>query len=154
MPTIAISAIELENNGLEGGIPPEIELMGTHLVRLNLSIGDLCRAEQEKGGPNAETIEQSMESGKLVPNEIIVTLLRDAMETVTRTTGKNNFLLDGFPRSLSNLECWFEIFGRETELPETAFTRKAPLEGGPFVTAPGKAATADKEPRSRASNPE
>ncbi|OZT75002.1 nucleoside monophosphate kinase [Vreelandella boliviensis] len=35
----------------------------------------------------------------------------------TRTTGKRNFLIDGFPRSLSNLEAWYEVFGRETELP-------------------------------------
>ena len=43
------------------------------------------------------------------------------METVTRTTGKNNFLLDGFPRSHSNLEGWYEIFGREVELPKMLY---------------------------------
>jgi len=43
------------------------------------------------------------------------------MERVTRTTGNRNFLLDGFPRSLSNLEAWFEIFGREMELPRMLY---------------------------------
>ena len=43
------------------------------------------------------------------------------MENVTRTTGKNNFLLDGFPRSLDNLEGWYEIFGREAELPKMLY---------------------------------
>ncbi|HUG23574.1 nucleoside monophosphate kinase [Piscinibacter sp.] len=56
-------------------------------------------------------------AGKLVPNEIVVRLLKDAMERTTRTTGKRNFLIDGFPRSLSNLEAWYEVFGREAELP-------------------------------------
>ena len=56
-----------------------------------------------------------------MPNEIVVTLLRNAMETVTRTTGRNNFLLDGFPRSVSNLEAWNEIFGQEAELPRMLY---------------------------------
>jgi len=40
---------------------------------------------------------------------------------VTRTTGKVNFLLDGFPRSMSNLEAWYEIFGREAPLPRMLY---------------------------------
>lgn len=43
------------------------------------------------------------------------------MERITRTTGKRNFLLDGFPRSLSNLEGWREVFGPETELPKMLY---------------------------------
>ncbi|MFQ3242122.1 MAG: UMP-CMP kinase [Lentimonas sp.] len=56
-----------------------------------------------------------MTAGKLVPNAIIVVLLKDAMETAIRTTGKTNFLIDGFPRSLDKLEGWTESFGREAE---------------------------------------
>ena len=52
-----------------------------------------------------------------MPNEIVVRLLKDAMERTTRTTDRCNFLTDGFPRSLSNLDAWYEVFGREAELP-------------------------------------
>lgn len=46
----------------------------------------------------------------------------------------------------------FPLAGKTTDLPEVAFTRPAPLEGGPFVTiAGGRDATA-REPRVR--NPE
>jgi UMP-CMP kinase len=90
----------------------EIQLGWTHL-----STGDLLRAEQETGGPTTGVIREYIAAGKLVPNEIVVRLLRDAMERTTRTTGKRNFLLDGFPRSLSNLDAWYEVFGREAELP-------------------------------------
>ncbi|GGY74146.1 nucleoside monophosphate kinase [Marinobacter zhanjiangensis] len=90
----------------------EIQLGWTHL-----STGDLLRAEQEAGGPTTEIIKEYIAAGKLVPNEIVVRLLKDAMERTTRTTGKRNFLIDGFPRSLSNLEAWYEVFGREAELP-------------------------------------
>ncbi len=97
------------------------ELAESQLGWTHLSTGDLCRAEREAGGASAAKIEEYITAGKLVPNEIIVNLLKDAMETVTRTTGKNNFLLDGFPRSLNNMEGWYEIFGRETELPKMLY---------------------------------
>ncbi|MFT5355194.1 MAG: UMP-CMP kinase [Polyangiales bacterium] len=94
----------------------EIQLGWTHL-----STGVLLRAERDEGGANADTINEYIASGKLVPNEIVVTLLKNAMETVTRTTGRTNFLLDGFPRSLNNLDAWYEIFGREAELPKMLY---------------------------------
>ncbi len=97
------------------------ELAESQLGWTHLSTGDLCRAELKAGGPTAATIDEFITAGKLVPNEIVVTLLKNTMETVTRTTGKNNFLLDGFPRSLNNLEAWYEIFGRETELPKMLY---------------------------------
>jgi len=97
------------------------ELAESQLGWTHLSMGDLLRAEREAGGPNAATIEEFMTAGKLVPNEIAVTLLESEMERITRTTGKNNFLLDGFPRSPANLEAWYAIFGRESELPKMLF---------------------------------
>ncbi|MEX2375623.1 MAG: nucleoside monophosphate kinase [Dehalococcoidia bacterium] len=90
----------------------EIQLGWTHL-----STGDLLRAEQQAGGPTTEVIKEYIAAGKLVPNEIVVRLLKGAMERTTRTTGKRNFLIDGFPRSLSNLEAWYEVFGRAMALP-------------------------------------
>lgn len=93
------------------------ELADIQLGWTHLSTGDLLRAEQNAGGPTMEIIKEYIAAGKLVPNEIVVRLLKDAMEKTTRTTGKRNFLIDGFPRSLSNLEAWYEVFGREAELP-------------------------------------
>ncbi len=90
----------------------EIQLGWTHL-----SAGDLLRAEQSAGGPTSEVIEECIAAGKLVPGEIPVRLLKVAMERVTRSTGRRNFLVDGFPRSLSNLEDWHAGFGRQAELP-------------------------------------
>jgi UMP-CMP kinase len=97
------------------------ELAESQLGWTHLSTGDLLRAELQAGGPTAATIEEFITAGKLVPNEIVVTLLKNAMEHVTRTTGRKNFLLDGFPRSISNLEGWNEIFGREAELPKMLY---------------------------------
>lgn len=43
----------------------------------------------------------------------------------------------------------FPLAGRSSEVPEVAFTRPAPLEGGPFVTTPGGADSIAREPRVR-----
>jgi UMP-CMP kinase len=84
---------------------------------VHLSTGDLLRAERAAGGETAAAIERYITAGELVPNAITVTLLKAAMDTAMRETGKTNFLLDGFPRSLDNMEGWYAIFGREAELP-------------------------------------
>jgi len=94
------------------------ELAEVQLGWVHLSTGDLCREEMASGGTNASTIKEFIEAGELVPNEILVTLLKNAFESITRTTGKINFLLDGFPRSLNNLNVWYEMFGRDAELPK------------------------------------
>jgi NADH-quinone oxidoreductase subunit C len=43
----------------------------------------------------------------------------------------------------------FPLGGKPTEVPQVAFTRTAPLEGGPFVTLPGGKDTIEREPRVR-----
>ena len=46
----------------------------------------------------------------------------------------------------------FPLSGKPTDLPGVAFTKPAPLEGGPFVTLPGSGDATLREPRVR--NPE
>jgi NADH-quinone oxidoreductase subunit C len=43
----------------------------------------------------------------------------------------------------------FPLGGKASELPEVAFTRPAPLEGGPFVTIAGGKDAIEREPRVR-----
>ena len=43
----------------------------------------------------------------------------------------------------------FPLAGRASEMPDVAFSKAAPLAGGPFVTVPSTATTKDREPRSR-----
>lgn len=93
------------------------EVAQLQLGWVHLSTGELLRAELESGGERAASIDQYIAAGELVPNEIIVTLLKDTMEKITRTTGRRNFLLDGFPRSLNNMQGWHAAFGQDTSLP-------------------------------------
>jgi len=43
----------------------------------------------------------------------------------------------------------FPLAGKPTQVPEVAFTRTAPLEGGPFVTTAGGRDAMSREPRAR-----
>ncbi len=59
---------------------------------------------------------------------------------------------DGYP--YFPLRKDFPLAGKPTELPEVAFTKSAPLEGGPFVTVPGGKDALAREPRVRVPNTE
>ena len=54
---------------------------------------------------------------------------------------------DGYP--YFPLRKDFPVTGKPTDLPDVAFTRAAPLEGGPFVTMPGGTDAIEREPRVR-----
>jgi len=43
----------------------------------------------------------------------------------------------------------FPVTGKPSELPDVAFTKTAPIEGGPFVTVPGGKDAITREPRVR-----
>ncbi|GAB1601716.1 UMP-CMP kinase-like isoform X2 [Argonauta hians] len=71
----------------------------------HLSAGDLLRAE--RNDPNSEygkLIDDHIKEGSIVPHAITCALLKRAMET----SGKKDFLIDGFPRNQSNLSGWNE----------------------------------------------
>ena len=102
------------NGGPGSGKGTMCKLAKLQLGWHHLSTGDLLRAEIAAGGEIASVIEAIMTSGELVPTKISVTLLKNAMEKLIRTTGKKNFLIDGFPRSMENTQGWIDIFGEET----------------------------------------
>jgi NADH-quinone oxidoreductase subunit C len=54
---------------------------------------------------------------------------------------------DGYP--FFPLRKDFPLEGLPSEMPDVAFTKVTPLEGGPFVTVPSTATSKDREPRAR-----
>src|SRR5438046_3041812 len=54
---------------------------------------------------------------------------------------------DGYPYFPLRKE--FPLEGLPSNMPDVAFTRVTPLEGGPFVTQPSTATAKDREPRAR-----
>ncbi len=97
------------------------ELAESQLGWTHLSAGELLRAEHENGGPLGEAIEARISQGLLASDDIVVALLKNRMEHIMRTTGRTNFLLDGFPRSPGNLDEWNRVFGESLELPKMLY---------------------------------
>uniref|UniRef100_A0A336JYT3 UMP-CMP kinase n=1 Tax=Culicoides sonorensis TaxID=179676 RepID=A0A336JYT3_CULSO len=78
-----------------------------HYGYVHLSAGDLLR--EERARPDSEfgtLIEDFIKNGKIVPVEITCSLLENAMIKNKKETGKNSFLIDGFPRNEDNLNGW------------------------------------------------
>jgi UMP-CMP kinase len=83
---------------------------GTQCARLvkeygftHLSAGDLLRAEQERPGSQfGELIKDYIKNGAIVPMEVTVQLLENAMTEALKEKGakKGRFLIDGFPRKM------------------------------------------------------
>lgn len=80
---------------------------------VHLSAGDLLREERNTPGSQyGELIDQRIKDGLIVPVEITCKLLVTAMEK----SGKNKFLIDGFPRNKDNLDGWNKEMGEKVEL--------------------------------------
>ncbi|OWP05812.1 hypothetical protein B2J93_930 [Marssonina coronariae] len=69
----------------------------------HLSAGDLLRAEQDREGSEfGDLIKSYIKDGKIVPMEVTVQLLENAMRDVVSKSkdGRGKFLIDGFPRKM------------------------------------------------------
>ena len=70
----------------------------------HLSAGDLLREEQDrKGSEYGELIKDNIKDGKIVPMEVTVKLIENAMHAKLeekKSGGKGRFLIDGFPRKM------------------------------------------------------
>lgn len=74
----------------------------------HLSTGDLLRAEIADGTKLGRTAAGYVDEGLLVPDELILDLV---VETVGGGSGRGGYLLDGFPRTLSQAVGLFDVLG-------------------------------------------
>ncbi|KAK6035914.1 putative adenylate kinase [Cooperia oncophora] len=69
----------------------------------HLSSGDLLRDEVKSGSPRGAQLNKIMEAGELVPLEIVLDLIKEAMlKEVAK--GSKGFLIDGYPREVKQGE--------------------------------------------------
>jgi adenylate kinase len=65
---------------------------------VHTSTGDIFRKEIRNGSPLGIKVQGIIEKGELVPDDLLVDILRSALQ---RATGNiNGFVLDGFPRTI------------------------------------------------------
>ena len=79
----------------------------------HIATGDMLRQAMEAGTPLGLTIKPIYDAGQLVPDEIMIELIRERLEEPDGTEG---FVLDGFPRTMPQadaLDAMLREIGRE-----------------------------------------
>lgn len=67
----------------------------------HISTGDLLRAAVKAGTPLGKEAKGHMDAGKLVPDSVVIGLVKERLGTPEAAAG---FILDGFPRNTSQAE--------------------------------------------------
>ncbi len=80
----------------------QAEILRERLNLEHLSTGDILRAEMKKGSELGKKAKEYVESGQLVPDEIIIGMIRERLLNIPEE--KRGFLLDGFPRTVAQAE--------------------------------------------------
>jgi adenylate kinase len=68
---------------------------------IHLSTGDLLRSEYKRGTPLGIEAKSLMDQGKLVPDSVVIGMIRSAL---TENPAAKGFLFDGFPRTIAQAE--------------------------------------------------
>ena len=66
-----------------------------------VSTGDMLRAAVKEGTPMGVTAKSYMEAGQLVPDEVVIGIIKDYLSSEKCANG---FILDGFPRTIPQAE--------------------------------------------------
>jgi adenylate kinase len=74
----------------------QARLLEERLGLPQISTGDMFRALKEERTPLAEVVQAIMKSGKLVPDDVTIRVVR---ERTGRDDCKHGYILDGFPRT-------------------------------------------------------
>lgn len=87
---------------------------GTQAVKIaekygvpHISTGDILRKEIKTGSPLGCQAREYVESGKLVPDELIIDIIE---QEISRPQARDGFILDGFPRNLAQARMLDEKF--------------------------------------------
>lgn len=72
----------------------------------HISTGDLLRGASKNDSEISEQINKIMQEGKLVPDKIVMTLLK---ERIQKEDCDNGYILDGFPRTVDQAASYEDI---------------------------------------------
>ena len=80
----------------------QCELIVKRFGLVHLSTGDILRAEVKAGTPLGKQAEGLMNAGKLVPDDLIIGIVKSKLDT--DECRKRGWLLDGFPRTAAQAQ--------------------------------------------------
>ncbi|WP_420076826.1 adenylate kinase [Streptomyces sp. JL3001] len=91
----------------------------------HISTGDLFRANISQQTELGKLAKSYMDAGNLVPDEVTIGMAKDRME---KPDAENGFLLDGFPRNVSQAEALDEMLQSESMKLDAVLDLEVPEE--------------------------
>ncbi|KAK9073126.1 hypothetical protein SSX86_007449 [Deinandra increscens subsp. villosa] len=91
----------------------QCELITSKYNLVHVAAGDLLRAEIAAGSENGKQAKEYMEKGQLVPDEIVVMMVKNRLSQAD--AAEKGWLLDGYPRSSSQATA-LQAFGFKPDL--------------------------------------
>ena len=118
----------------------QAEKLSEHLSIPTISTGNIIREALKSGSEMGRQVKQYMDAGQLVPDEVVIGIIRDRL---AEDDCQNGFILDGFPRTIPQaeaLERMGVIIDRviDIEVADEVITRRAsgrrvcPTCGAPY----------------------
>lgn len=84
----------------------QAEIVSEKLAIPTVSTGNIIRAALKNGTPMGLQAKAFIEAGKLVPDEVVIGIIKDRL---SEDDCKNGFILDGFPRTIPQAEALDEM---------------------------------------------
>jgi adenylate kinase len=85
----------------------QAERISAHFGIPHISTGDLFRRHVAEGTPLGTSVKDYLDRGDLVPDDVVLSMVREAMEVAMAETG--GYLLDGFPRNLAQARLGYHL---------------------------------------------
>src|SRR5215471_1205397 len=90
-----------------------------------ISTGDILRTTVRQGTPLGQKAKHYMDSGALVPDEVIIGIVR---ERLCQDDARVGFLLDGFPRTVPQAEALIQLVEEQARSLEHVISIEVPEE--------------------------
>ncbi|MCD6466438.1 MAG: adenylate kinase [Methanomicrobia archaeon] len=100
----------------------QAELIEQKFRVAHISTGDLLREAVKKGTILGLKAKKYMDKGKLVPDEVVIGIIKDKIKEL------NDFILDGFPRTLEQAKILDRILDEEGKKLDTVIEIQVPDE--------------------------
>jgi adenylate kinase len=88
----------------------QADILSSQLSIPILQSGDLFRSEVKSGSELGRHMEQYMNAGMLIPDELTIDLITKTLSSEKYATA--GVIMDGYPRNLAHLDIFLEILGR------------------------------------------
>lgn len=98
-----------------GGKGTQVERIKRDAGAVAIAPGDLLRQAVAAGSPIGQRAQEYMRRGQLVPDALVIDLVRERMQ---RPDVRQGYILDGFPRTLAQLDAAESFLGAAGLAPE------------------------------------